>query len=55
MSFNDWLNSEEGRVVMETIRQHVSYASREAVEQAIKAVYLCGQTSILKQAVNQAA
>jgi len=42
MNFEEWTQTEDAKTVMENIRHHVSYASRETVEQCLKAAYECG-------------
>ena len=42
MSFEEWLETEDGRLAMSAVRDHVSMVSRDIMETALKAVYLAG-------------
>ncbi len=54
MNFEEWLESEEGKAVMELVRQHVSYASRETIEQCLQGAYMCAYLEGGKAAVRAA-
>jgi hypothetical protein len=42
VDFEEWRSTEEGRLVSEAIRDHVSMVSRDVIETALKAAYLAG-------------
>lgn len=50
MAFDEWLDTEDGRLAMSAIRDHVSMVSREIIETALKAAYLAGAQAGRKEA-----
>lgn len=50
MDFKEWRDTEEGRLVAEAIRDHVSMVSRDIIETALNAVYLAGAQAGRKEA-----
>ena len=51
MNFEKWIETEDGRLAMSAVRDHVSMVSREIIETALRAVYLAGAQEGRKEAV----
>jgi hypothetical protein len=51
MSFEQWLDTEDGRLAMSAIRDHVSMVSREIIETTLKVAYLAGAQAGRKETV----
>jgi hypothetical protein len=50
MSFEEWIETEDGRLAAGAVRDHVSMVSRDIIETALRAVYLAGTQEGRKEA-----
>jgi hypothetical protein len=51
MSFDEWKKTDDGKLAMSAVRDHVSMVSREIVETALKAAYMAGTQAGRREAM----
>jgi hypothetical protein len=51
MRFDEWIETEDGQLAMSAVRDHVSMASREIVETALKAAYMAGAQAARRESM----